>query len=169
MRIPKLAFVPISVALMLLIIGLSGIWAGMPWLFAALGPTLAIQVTAPRHASARAWNVCVGHGLAIVAALVALHATGAVYTPPFASGEALTAARVGAAALAVALGMAAELIVGAVHPPSTATALLVSLGMVPLGLRSVTTLAIGVVLVAVLGEAMRRLRLATDEGPGTPL
>jgi CBS-domain-containing membrane protein len=163
MKIPKIVFVPIAAALVLLVIGFAGIWAGMPWLFVSLGPTLLVQLTMPRHPSARTWNVSVGHGLAILAALVAIHVTGAVHAPAFASGEPLMASRVAAAALAVAIGVAAGFVVGATHPPSSATALLIALGIVPLGTRPVEALAIGVVLVAILGEAVRRLRIACSE------
>ena len=90
-----------------------------------------------------------------LAALAIFNAWGA---PKVLSTHHLTAVRVWASVVAMVLTSAGILVMRASHPPAGATSLLVSLGSVQTGLQ-VISLVIGVVIVAVLGEALRFLRL----------
>lgn len=158
--LPLVVWAPIAAALSVLVLGLSGLLTGMPWLFASLGPTIAIQAATPRQPIARPWNVVVGHGVAVVAALVSLYVTGAIHAPPFAVHQPLVIARVLAAALAVGLGLMLEFWLKANHPPAASTALLIALGIILPTPRGLAIVVLGIVLVAILGEVVRRLRLA---------
>jgi CBS-domain-containing membrane protein len=73
---------------------------------------------------------------------------------------------VAAAVLAVMLAMALELIMRASHPPAAATTLLVALGSCRPTVRDTVALVVGVLLLAAVGEALRRLRLRS--GPPDP-
>lgn len=150
---------PAATAAVLAIVGISAVLAGLPWLFASLGPSVAIQTATPRHHSARIKAVLLGHGFALGSALGIVYLTGAAGVPALSHGHALSLVRVAAAALAVGTGMTLELAVDALHPPSASTALLVALGILPPTPRTVATIVCGVMLVGVLGEAMRRLML----------
>jgi CBS-domain-containing membrane protein len=76
---------------------------------------------------------------------------------PIQSGE-LTAVRVEAAVVAVALTVLAGFALRASHPPAVATTLLVALGAIATPQQVLATIA-GVVLVTLFGEWVRRVRL----------
>lgn len=140
---------------------MTGIWAGLPWLFPSLGPTIFLQVHKPDLASARPWNTVAGHGAGIVAGVTGVLLLDAQNALPVLSADMLTWPRMWAAVIAMALTLVIQVPLRASHPPAAATALLVSLGGFALTLHDITVLASGVLLVAALGEGARRLR--TDE------
>jgi len=91
--------------------------------------------------------------------MVAVWALGAATAPGvLASGE-LAPVRVGAAVLAAVLTMAGLSLLKASHPPAAATMLLVALGGFEPDARSAGVILAGVLIVAVLGEAVRYVRL----------
>jgi CBS-domain-containing membrane protein len=65
-----------------------------------------------------------------------------------------------ASGLALILAVAVELLVNAPHPPAAATVLLITLGGLSISLRSVSIIVIGVLLIVLIGEPLRRLRTA---------
>lgn len=140
-------------------VGLLGLWAGVPWLVPSLGPTLALQAASPEGEASHPWNVLAGHAVGVAAGLLAVYAVGAQAAPPVAASDLLTGARVGAAALAVGVAMAAGALLRAQHPPAQATTLLFALGAVAPTAKGALTLGCGVVLAAAFGEGVRRLRL----------
>jgi CBS-domain-containing membrane protein len=71
---------------------------------------------------------------------------------------AISGRRVAAAVLAVGLTLFVTLLLGATHPPAAATTLLVALGSLSTPGDAVHV-AIGAAILAVLGVAVRRLRL----------
>lgn len=71
----------------------------------------------------------------------------------------VTPVRVWASVLAGMLNILAGVLLGAPHPPSAATTLLVALGGFKPNWHSVVTIVTGVLIVAVAGEGLRRLRL----------
>ena len=130
-----------------------------PWLFPSLGPTIAIQSEAPGHPSASPWNVVVGHLIGASVGFAAVRLTGVIHAPPVNVSHALTLARVAAAALAVFVSMGLQTLARARHAPAQATTLLVVVGALDADLRGAFVLTAGVVQVAILGEAVRRVRL----------
>lgn len=149
----------LAAGIVVLAIGITGVWAGVPWLFASIGPTVSIQIATPHHQSAQPRNIAIGHALAILAALVGITLTGTIHAAPFATGSPLLFARASAAAIAVALGLGLELAFDATHPPAAATAMLVALGFVPASAHGIGVLFAGIALVIVFGEIARRLRM----------
>jgi HPP family len=139
-------------------IGALGWASGVPWLFPSLGPTIAIQSEAPGHPSASPWNVVVGHLIGASVGFAAVRLTGVIHEPPVNVSHALTLARVAAAALAVFVSMALQTLARARHAPAQATTLLVVVGALDADLRGAFVLLAGIALVAVLGEAVRRLK-----------
>jgi len=67
--------------------------------------------------------------------------------------------RVWASGLAIVLTMLGIALARASHPPAAATTLLISLGGFRPTVHDALTIAAGVLVVAVVGEALRRLRL----------
>lgn len=145
------------------VIGISGIAAGVPWLFPSLGPTIAIQSESPDALVARPWNVVAGHLIGALVGIACVHLTGVVAETPVNVSLVLSWPRVIAASLAVLVSMALQRIVKAQHPPAQATTLLVVMGALAADLRGVLVLLAGIVLVAALGEMVRRSRLASAE------
>lgn len=139
------------------VIGALSVICRVPWLFASLGPTIVIQCGTPHERTARPWNVVVSHLLALAAAFLTIHLVGAVHLPPFAENSVLTMDRAVAAAVSVGLGFYLEVSLDARHPPSASTALLVSLGIVSPTWKTAATIAVGVLLVAAIGEVLRQL------------
>jgi hypothetical protein len=155
---PELAWVPLASAALVGMVGMLGLVAGQAWLVASLGPTAYLLAQMPAHPSTRVYNVVVGHLLGLAGGIVAVWITGAASAPVVLETGQLTGARIGAAVLAVALTAAAALALKASHPPAGATTLLVALGFLRTPMDA-ANVAIGAALIAVLGLALRRLRL----------
>lgn len=158
-RVPDIAWAPIVAALLMLIVGLIGLLAHQPWLFPSLGPTAFLQAEQPEQPSARFYNTVMGHLHGLVAGIIAVLLLGASAAPPVLSTGELTPVRVWAAVLAVALNMLSGFVLKASHPPAAATTLLVALGGFKPTWQDAVTVMIGVLIVAIVGEALRRFRL----------
>jgi CBS-domain-containing membrane protein len=165
--IPDAVWAPISAGALMLVIGLLGLVTHQPLLFPSLGPTAFLQTETPEQPGARPYNVVVGHVVGLLAGFLAVWVFGATETPSVLATHDLTAPRVWASALAVALTLLGGLLLRASHPPAAATTLLASLGGFPPTLRSTATVMAGVVLVTLLGEGLRHIRLK-QRATGSP-
>ena len=141
------------------IIGALAWISGVPWLFPSLGPTIAIQAHAPGTPAARPWNVVAGHAIGAIVGFACIWVTGSVHEAPVNVAHQITAARLIAATLAVTLSMGLQHAADADHPPAQATTLLIVVGALDATWHGALTIAIGIVLVALLGEGVRRLSL----------
>lgn len=158
--IPELVWAPIVGRVLTLIPGLIGLAAGNPWLFPSLGPTAFLQAANPQHPSSRFYNTLVGHLLGIAASLIAVLVLGANQEPSVLATHQLFPLRVWASGLAIALTLLFHLLLRANHPPAAATTLLITLGGFNPSWKDVSTIMVGVLIIAVAGELLRRLRLA---------
>lgn len=149
------------VAGLILAVGGLGWLVGQPWLFASLGPTAYLLAHSPSQASARAYNVIAGHLIGLCAAFAAVAVLGAGDAPSVFTTHELVGSRVAASGLALIVAVAVELLANASHPPAAATVLLITLGGLSMSLRSAGTIVIGVLLVVLIGEPLRRLRTAS--------
>jgi CBS domain-containing membrane protein len=103
---------------------------GQPLIFPSLGPTAFLLFFTPRAPTASPRNTIIGHLIGVVAGYVSLVVFGLTdHGPAFAEG--VTWARVGAAALSLALTSGFMVWLLAPHPPAGATTLIVSLGIMP--------------------------------------
>lgn len=125
-----------------------------PLLFPSLGPTALLIFGAPlaEHSSPR--NTLIGHGVAIVVAYLSLALFGLLHAPSVVQAG-VTPARIGAAALSVALTGAALILLRALHPPAGATTLIVSLGILST-MQAAMMIAVGVVILTGVGWALNR-------------
>ena len=160
--IPEWIWAPLSAMLLTAVVGATGYWAGLPWLFPSLGPTIFLQVHKPGQSSAKLYNVVVGHAAGIVAAIVGVLILGAGSAPPVLSSNELSWPRIWASVIAMGATLLIQVPLKASHPPAAATALLVSLGGFSLAWRDMGVLTAGILIVALLGEGLRRLRTAGD-------
>ncbi|HEU4697813.1 MAG TPA: HPP family protein [Gemmatimonadales bacterium] len=148
---------------MLLAPGLAALATGQLLLFPSLAPTAVLQAHAPAHPSARYYNIIVSHVVGMAAAFFAVWLFGVADAPSVFAAHAVSAGRVGAAVLAVALGTYLEMRLHAHHAPAAATTMLVALGSFPATLHSALMIVVGVLVVAAAGEAGRRLHLELAE------
>ncbi len=147
---------------LILAVGIIGLIAGQPWLFPSLGPTAYLQVENPGLPSARIYNIIVGHYVGIAAGLIGIAIFGLWSIPSVLISHHLLPAWVGAAAIAIALTIIINMFLRASHPPAAATTLLVSLGAFTTPTQ-ILSLIIGVLILAIIGEALRRIRLSGNE------
>ena len=108
--------------------GAVGLALKQPWLFPSLGPTLMVLAETPRQPPAHPRNVVAGHVVGVTAGYVALLVTGLTDHPAVIQ-EGLTGRRVVAACLSLALTAFVLQAMRTPHPPSGATTLIVSLGI----------------------------------------
>ena len=154
------AWVPAASGAMILVVGALGLATKQPWLFAGLGPTALLLASSPQHTTARVHNVVVGHLTGLAAAWLSLLLLGAATAPTLLSGQPTPVARVWASAFAVALTALVQPSLRAYHPPAAATALLMTLGVYKATGKTSLHLMGGVVIIALLGMWIRRLRPA---------
>ncbi len=157
--IPPVLWAPLAAAALMLAVGLLAVAARQPWLFPSLGPTAFLQAEYPDHRTASIRNVIAGHAIGLGMGILAVLLVGANDSSSVLATDLVAPVRVWATVIAVALTMAVELLVRCSHPPSVATTLLLSLGALPPTWQTVLAVLVGVVVVGVLGEGLRRIRL----------
>ena len=156
--IPDSLWVPMMSAALTLLVGLLGLVTGRPWLGPSLGPSIILVTMSPAHPTARGWNIIAGHFIGLAAGLAVVALLGAQNAPnPIQTGQ-LEPVRVAAATLAILLTSLGGIITRSSHPPAAATTLLVALGAIAKPEQILATM-VGVLIVAVAGEAVRRYRL----------
>lgn len=136
------------------ILSAAAVLTGQPLIFPSLGPTAFLLFYTPRLPVASPRNTIIGHLIGVLAGYVSLVLFGLTDNGP-AFAEGVTWARVGAAALSLALtsGFMAWLL--APHPPAGATTLIVSLGIMPRPSQQ-AFLMLAVVLLVVQGFVINR-------------
>ena len=156
--IPDSLWGPIVAAGLIALMGVIGLIVGRPWNGPSIGPTILLVTLSPAHPTARAWNVLAGHLGGLAAGIAAVTLLGAQNAPSVLETGELTAVRVAAAVLAIGLTVAAGMLLRASHPPAAATTLLVALGAIRTPPQVLATIC-AVILVAILGELIRHVRL----------
>jgi HPP family len=157
--IPDWVWAPLVSGGLMLLVGGLGLVAHQPWLFPSLGPTAFLQADQPDAPFAKFYHTVVGHGIGLCTGLGAVFLFHANSAPGVLGTGEITSVRVGAAVLAVTLNMFFGILLNASHPPAAATTLLVALGGFKPVIHDILTITIGVVIVAVVGEWLRRWRL----------
>ena len=94
------------------------------------------------------------HGLAVLAALLSVFACRAANTPSVSTGW-VSSRRLTASMMAVSLTVTLELLFAIAHPLAPSTSLLITLGFVTASRRDALTLALGITLIAWVGQATR--------------
>jgi CBS-domain-containing membrane protein len=144
-------------AILILVVGALTLATSQPWLFAALGPSAVVIANAPGQPSSRFHSVVIGHLSALLCAWLVVVLVGASGSGM--SSDNVGVARVWASAMAIAVTTLVQPSLRAYHPPSAATALLITLGAYHLTWKSSLSMMGGVVIVALMGEWFQRIRL----------
>lgn len=129
--------------------------SGAPFIFPSLGPTAFLLFSTPKNPAASPRNTVLGHLIGSLAGYLSLVLFGLTAAEP-ALSTAVTAPRVGAAAVSLALTSGLMVWLRVPHPPAGATTLIISLGV----LREpwqLLVLMVAVVLLTVQGYVINRL------------
>lgn len=133
-----------------------------PLIFASLGPTAYELVEQPHQRSARTYNIIVGHMIGLGCGFLAILLLGGWTEPNALSTAIVTQRRFWIIVIAVTATTFLTLIARAGQPAALATTLLVALGSMQKG-RDALAMVIGVLLIAAIGEPLRRIRLKQAE------
>lgn len=157
--LPGWIWSPLAVAILALVPGVLGWWFAQPWLFPSLAPTAALQASHPQLPSSRPYPVVFGHTVAILMGYAAVWALGAAGTPSIFHAGRMIEPRLWASVVGVAMTELVQFILRAQHPPAASTVLLITLGGFKMRWSDLVALIVGVAVVAVVGEVLRRARL----------
>jgi len=141
----------VSIGLMSLV----ALLTGQPFVFPSLGPTAFLLFYAPTLPTASPRNTLCGHLVGAAAGYLSLAIFGLLDSGP-AIVVGVSWARVGAAALSLALTSGMMVWLRVPHPPAGATTLIVSLGLITT-VPKLGVLMLGVFLLVVQGFAINRL------------
>ena len=155
----------LSAVAVMVLIGALAVWAGEPWLGAALGSSVLLQTLEPDQKTATMWDTCVGQIIGLVAGFAGVYAVGADSVPAFTNGEPLVWARVAAVAVAFVLLVPIQQVLKAKHSPGGSMALLVTLGLEPPTWHALWVVIMGIIMVTVFGEGARLLVTRVAHGP----
>ncbi|MGH9642898.1 MAG: HPP family protein [Terriglobales bacterium] len=155
MKPKKLLLPSIGEGALILVVGAVGWAAHMPLIFTSLGPTAYELVEKPKAASAKTYNILVGHFVALAAGFFALWVLAAWNAPKVGAAGFVASPRVWAAVLATVVTTAVTLLLKASQPAALSTTLLVSLGSMQRG-RDAIAIVLGVIILAAVGEPVRR-------------
>ena len=144
----------VACLLALAVSGLAAYLFKQPLFFPSLGPTAFLFFEQPMDPPSSPRNTLIGHFVAVLAGALSLAVFGLLDHPSVLQ-EGVTLARVGAGALSVALTGAVLLLLDSSHPPTGATTLIVSLGLLQTP-REMVELMAGVVLLTVVGWTINR-------------
>ncbi len=142
----------------MLIPGLMALVTGRVWLFPSLGPTAFLQAEAPTLPMSRLYNTLIGHLVGIIAGYLAVIMLGLNGADSVFVIHRVTVGRMWASVIAVTLTLAGQILLKAAHAPAAATTLLITMGGFQRKWSDVADLAVGILIVAFMGECLRRLR-----------
>lgn len=159
---------PLLEGALILAIASIGWAARFPFLFVSVGATAYEQIEKPELESSRPYNVIVGHLVGFAAGFCALWVMHAWGSPKVASAGFVAGTRIWTATIAVALTTLGTLLLRASQPAAPATSLVIALGSMETR-RDAIAIVIGILLIAALGEPLRRIRLKSKQkAPSTP-
>lgn len=146
-------YVTIAVSFAMAIAGLVAWLFRRPMIFPSLGPSVFLFVESPMEPEASPRNALVGHGVALAVGTGLLLAFGLPHTGHF--GTSFSARRALAAGLSVGITEGLLVLVRSPHVPAGATALMVTLGLLPRP-SDTLALALGLVLATAAVWALNR-------------
>lgn len=152
-----LVIAPVGEALLILVVSIIGWASHQPLIFASLGPTAYEMIEKPRQPSSRPYNVVIGHLIAVLAGFAALFIVRA-WSVPAVSVHGVPLPRVWSAVIAALLTAFFVLLLKAGQPAALSTTLLISLGLMQTAQDGLMIMA-GVVLITLVGEPIRQMRL----------
>ena len=135
--------------------GIAALLLKQPLLFPSLGPTLYLFFETPMAQQASPRNTLIGHFVALIVGFLSVWIFGLLDAPSVLE-QGVIPARIGAAALSLALTESLLILLRAKHAPAGATVLIVSLGLLSTPGR-VLVMAAGIVLLTITGLIINRI------------
>lgn len=133
---------------------------------ALLAPSIAAaaftQLFNPLQAGARPYTIVMGQVIGALSGFVGVYAAQATHAAKLVGDHDLPWDRVAAVAIAVAVTALLQTVVRARSPAGGTTAVVVAVGVETANLAGAGRLVVGIVLVAVLGEIGRRIRIRLE-------
>ncbi|MGH3267197.1 MAG: HPP family protein [Trebonia sp.] len=154
-RLVYTVFVSVAGGTSIGVIAALAYWSHSPLVVPSLGPTAFLVFNRSQSIVARPRNAVLGHLIGVLAGYVALLVFDLDDAPNVVEGG-VSAGRIGAAALSIALTSAAMILLRTEHGPAGATTLIVSLGFMT-GIVSLFLLMAGVVALVAEGVLIDRL------------
>ena len=154
-RLVYAVFVSVAGGISLGVIAALAYWSHSPLIVPSLGPTAFLVFNRSQSIAARPRNAVLGHLIGAVAGYLALLACGLSHAPNVVEGG-VSAQRIGAVALSIALASAMMILLRVEHGPAGATTLIVSQGFVT-SIVSHAELMAGVVALVIEGVLIDRL------------
>lgn len=147
-----------SSGLVILVVGLCALASGNVLLFPSLGPTAVMMAHSPGHPSSRPYNAITAHLIGLGSAFLAVALFHIAFAPSVFDVHSVSAARAGAAVLAIALSAGLEILLRATHPPAASTTLLAALGSFHPTLHDTMLVVVGLLITVGTAEPLRRYR-----------
>ncbi len=144
----------VAASLALAVSGFGAYLLNQPLLFPSLGPTVFLVFETPMATNASPRNTVIGHSVALGVGVFSLAIFGLIDEPSVLQAG-VTLPRVGAATLSLALTEAVLILIRALHAPSGATVLIVSLGLLHTP-TELATMVGGVVLLTATAWVINR-------------
>ena len=145
----------VASATAMVVSGIAALLLRQPLLFPSLGPTLYLFFETPMAQQASPRNTLIGHFVALVVGILSVWIFGLLDAPSVIE-QGVIPARIGAAALSLALTEALLILLRARHAPAGATVLIVSLGLLSTPGR-VLMMAASIVLLTITGWIINRI------------
>lgn len=158
----ELVIAPLCEAILISVAGLAAWLSKQPMIFTSLGPTAFEMIETPHRASAKPYNILVGHAIGVTSGFAAVWVTGAWSLPAVSVGH-IALARVGAATLATLLTVLGTMLAKATQPAALSTTLLVALGTLQRP-KDAGVIIAAVTLMSAFGEPIRSWRQRTGGG-----
>lgn len=128
-RLVRALYVSVNGFLTIGVLALLALVSGNPLVFPSLGPTAYLLFVSPLASTASPRNTIVGHAIGLICGYAAFVVTGAGALP-FGAHAGIFWPRILAAALSLSATGAIMVLLETSHPPSGATTLIVSLGII---------------------------------------
>ena len=146
---------PVLIAAVMVAIAALGVGLGEAFLVPSLGSAVFAQALGPEQPTSHPYTLGVGQLVGAASGMAGVFVAGAGGAPAF-MGDHLAWARVAAVGVAVLLGAGGQMLLRARTPVGGATALVVALGAESASWGGAGRMAVGIALVMVLGEGVRR-------------
>lgn len=149
--------------LVVLVAGLFALVTGNVLLFPSLGPTAVMMAHSPSLSASRPYNAIVSHVLGLAVAFLAVSLFHIASAASVFDVHSVSAARVGAAVVAIAVSAGLEILLHAGHPPAASTTLLAALGSFHPTVHDTLLVVAGVLITVGAAEPLRRYRLRQQQ------
>lgn len=153
----KLILPPLLLVIVIGFIALSSVWAQEAWLAPSIAAAAFTQLFTPTQTGAKPYTIVVGQLIGAAAGFAAVYLAHAMQVGKMMGDHDITYERAAAVAIAVLLTSVFQMAAEARSPAGGTTAVVIAIGAETATAAGALRLAVGIVLVAILGEIARRV------------